>query len=104
METAADAGDLVAMAEADNAFHSGIVDIAGSPILHDLADSISDVVDKSRQIAFSDPARVREPISEHARIVDAMATGSPAAVRKAMRAHIRNAAGRVGIVLDVPGV
>lgn len=104
MESAADAGNLVAMSEADRAFHAHIFEIAGSPMLRDLAEGVADVVESSRQIAFADPARVREPIREHARIVDAMAAGSPKAVRRAMRAHIRNAADRAGLALAVPGV
>lgn len=104
MRAGADAGDLVAMAEADRAFHAGIVDIAGSPMLRDLADSVAEVLDHSRRVAFADPVHVREPIREHERIVEAMATGSPKAARKAMRAHICRAAGRVGVGLEIPGV
>ncbi|MCC7059349.1 MAG: FadR family transcriptional regulator [Burkholderiaceae bacterium] len=104
MESAAAAGNLVAMSEADRAFHTRILEIAGSPMLLDLAESIGDVVENSRQIAFADPARVREPIREHAQIVAAMATGSPKAARRAMRAHIGNVADRAGLVLVVPGV
>jgi len=104
MESAAAAGNLVAMSEADRAFHARILEIAGSPMLLDLAESIGDVVENSRQIAFADPARVREPIREHAQIVAAMATGSPKAARRAMRAHIGNVADRAGLVLVVPGV
>lgn len=103
MRSAADAGNLVAMSEADRAFHAHIFEIAGSPMLRDLAEGIGDVVESSRQLAFADPARVREPIHEHTRIVDALATGSARAVRKAMRAHIRSAADRAGLALAVPG-
>ncbi len=104
MEAAAVADDLVAMSEADRTFHARIFEIAGSSMLHDLADSIADVIEPSRQIAFADPARVREPIREHARIVAAMATGSPSAARRAMRAHICNVADRAGLALAIPGV
>lgn len=104
MEAAADADDLVAMSEADRTFHVRIFQIAGSSMLHDLADSIADVIERSRQIAFADPVRLREPILEHVRIVDAMATGSPSAARRAMRAHISNVADRAGLTLEIPGV
>lgn len=103
MEVAADAGNLVAMSEADRLFHARIFEIAGSPMLLDLAESIGAQVENSRQIAFSDPARVREPIREHARIVDALASGSAQVARRAMREHIRNVADRAGLDLDVPG-
>ena len=99
MRAGADAGDLVAMAEADRAFHAAVVEIAGSPMLRDLSDSVAAVVDSSRQVAFADPNRVREPIREHERILDALASGSPRAARRAMRTHIRRAAGRVGVEL-----
>lgn len=103
MRAAADAGDLLRASDADHAFHVCIVEIAGSPMLRDLSESVAEVVDHSRRLPFSDPARVREPIREHELIVEAIATGSPKAARKAMRAHIRNAAARVGVTLEVPG-
>lgn len=104
MDTAASAGDLVTMSEGDRAFHACIFEIAGSPMLLDIAESIDDVVDGSRQVAFADPARVREPIREHAVIIEALATGSPDAARRAMRAHICNVADRAGLALSIPGV
>ncbi|WP_088155115.1 FadR/GntR family transcriptional regulator [Achromobacter xylosoxidans] len=103
MEQAADAGDLVAMSEGDRAFHACLYEIAGSPMLLDLAENIAEVVDGSRQVAFADPARVREPIHEHAAIIDALATGSAEAARRAMRAHICNVADRAGLSLTIPG-
>jgi GntR family transcriptional repressor for pyruvate dehydrogenase complex len=103
MRAGAECGDLVAMAEADRAFHATLIEIAGSPMLRDLSDNIASIVESSRQIAFADPTRVREPIREHERIVNALATGSPKRARLAMRVHICNAAGRVGVTLDVPG-
>ncbi len=103
MRAAADGGNLVAMAEADRAFHAHLFEIAGSPMLRDIAEGIAEVVESSRQLAFADPERVREPIDEHLRIVDALATGMPRAARRAMRAHIRRAADRAGLALEVPG-
>ncbi|WP_407851272.1 FadR/GntR family transcriptional regulator [Bordetella petrii] len=104
MEAAAAEGDLVVMAEGDHAFHAGLYEIAGSPLLQDIADSIGDVVEGSRQVAFADPARVREPIREHLAIIDALATGVPEQARRAMRAHIRNVADRAGLALAIPGL
>lgn len=103
MEAAADAGNLVVMSESDRLFHARIFEIAGSPMLLDVAESIGAQVENSRQIAFADPDRVREPIREHARIVDALATGSAQVARRAMREHIRNVADRAGLNLEVPG-
>lgn len=104
MQAAADAGDLVAMAEADSAFHGAIFEIAGSPMLVELAESLAEVVEGSRRVAFADPARVREPIREHLRILDALGEHSGKAARRAMRMHIVNAAGRAGLELKIPGV
>ena len=103
MAAAADAGDLLQVSEADHAFHAVLVDIAGSPMLRDLSESIAEVVEHSRRLPLSEPGRVREPILEHEAIVEALAAGSPRAARKAMRMHIRNAAARVGVSLQVPG-
>jgi len=104
MRSAALCGDLVSMAEADRAFHATLIEIAGSPMLLDLAEDIAEVVESSRRIAFADPDRVREPIRENGRIVDAIATGSNKRARAAMRDHICKAAGRVGVTLAIPGV
>lgn len=104
MQAAADAGDLVAMAEADSAFHSALFEIAGSSMLIELAESLAEVVEGSRRVAFADPARVREPIREHARILDAFGERSARAARRAMRTHIVNAADRAGVELQIPGV
>ena len=103
MAAAADAGNRLLVSEADHAFHAVIVDIAGSPMLRDLAESIAEVAEHSRRLPLADPARVREPIREHERIVDALASGSPKAARRAMRAHICHAAARVGVKLEIPG-
>lgn len=102
MESAAADGDLVLMAEGDHAFHAAIYEIAGSPLLLDIAESIGDIVEGSRQVAFADPARVREPIREHLAIIDALATGDPEQARRAMRAHIRHVADRAGLALAIP--
>src|SRR5690606_17367186 len=75
MSAAADAGDLLLVSEADHAFHAIIVDIAGSPMLRDLAESIGEVVEHSRRLPLFDPGKVREPIVEHVQIVEALATG-----------------------------
>jgi len=104
MHAAADRGDLLALAQWDTAFHARIFELAGSPLIQDIAESIADVVASSRQLAFADPQRVREPINEHAQIIAALACGQPARARLAMQAHIRNVADRAGLALRVPGV
>jgi len=104
MQAAADVGDLVAMADWDTKFHACIVELAGSPLIQDIAGSIAEVVASSRQLAFADPQRVREPIEEHVRIIAALASADPMRARLAMRTHIRNVADRVGLALRVPGM
>lgn len=103
MEAGAADGDLVTMAEGDHAFHAAIYEIAGSPLLLDIAENIGDIVEGSRQVAFADPARVREPIREHLAIIEALASGVPEQARRAMRAHIRNVADRTGLTLSLSG-
>jgi len=102
MRSGAESGDLVSMAEADRAFHVALMEIAGSPMLLDLSENIAGIVERSRRIAFADPHRVREPIREHERIVEALAAGSAKRARAAMRIHIRKAADRVGVRLSIP--
>lgn len=102
MQLAAETGDLVTMAEGDNAFHSCIFELAGSPLLLDILASIHDVVEGSRQVAFANPARVNEPIQEHIRVIEALATGSPERARQAMREHLNKVADRSGVRLEIP--
>jgi len=104
MRAAADVGDLVGMAEGDAMFHARIFEIAGSPLIQDITESIAGVVHGSRQVAFADPQRVCEPIQEHLTIIKALAAGDPLRARLAMRAHIRNVADRAGLALRLPGV
>lgn len=104
MQLAAEAKDLVTMAESDHAFHACLFELAGNPLLQDILLSIHDVVEGSRQVAFANPARVSEPIQEHVRIIEALATGSPEHARRAMREHINNVADRAGIRLEIPAV
>jgi len=101
MEQAAQLGDLVTMSDGDHAFHAYIFELAGSPLLRDILANIEDVVEGSRQVAFANPERVSEPIAEHRRVIDALATGSPAQAGAAMRAHLNNVADRAGVRLDI---
>jgi GntR family transcriptional repressor for pyruvate dehydrogenase complex len=101
MQAAAEVGDLVSMAEGDEAFHACLFELAGSPLLLDLLSGIADVVEGSRQVAFANPARVNEPIKEHVAIIDALATGSPEKARLAMRNHLNNVADRSGVRLGI---
>ena len=103
MRAAATAADLVTMAEGDHAFHACIFEIAASPLMLDIVENINDVVERSRQLAFADPARVSEPIAEHTRIIDALAGGSPERAVQAMREHLRNVADRTGVHLEISG-
>lgn len=101
MEAAQRVGDLVTMAEGDHAFHACIFEFAGSPLLLDILAGFHEVVEGSRQVAFANPDRVGEPIAEHYRVIEALATGSPELARVAMRAHLNNVADRAGIRLDI---
>jgi GntR family transcriptional regulator, transcriptional repressor for pyruvate dehydrogenase complex len=103
MQAAAAVGDLVTMAEGDHAFHACIFEMAASPLMLDIVENINDVVERSRQVAFAEPARVSEPIAEHARIIDALAAGSPERAVQAMREHLRNVADRTGVRLEMSG-
>lgn len=101
MRSAGESGDLVAMAEADHAFHARIFELAGSPMLLDIVAGIHELIESSRRVAFANPARVREPIHEHETIIDALQTGSPEAAAQAMRHHLHNVADRSGVGLGI---
>lgn len=104
MGDAARAGDLITMSERDHDFHAYILQLAGSPLLVDAMTNIEQLVEGSRRVAFANPDRVVEPVAEHVRIIEALATGSPQRARAAMRAHLANAADRSGVRLDPDGI
>jgi DNA-binding GntR family transcriptional regulator len=73
----------------DYLFHSGILEIAGSPPLTETTDSVSILV-----LAFGAGLikSIQDGLSEHVPIIDALMRRDPEAAEAAMRAHVRRSA------------
>ena len=88
------AGDLARMNAADFALHRAIAQASGNPLFERFLAMLGSVVIPRQSIRIverSPVARQRYLATvqrEHARIVEAIAAGDPAAARRAMRAHL----------------
>lgn len=99
MTAAAESENLVFLAERDEAFHELIFSIAGNLLLSDTYLSIRKLANLSRDLAYTDPGRIHEPIAEHQEIVNAFKS-KPDIAAAMMEQHVRYAAERIGIHID----
>jgi len=93
MEAAAAAGaNLAHIVEANLRFHGLILRLAASPALQFHLQLLLNQfrVPHQRQVAvtLSRPARLRQMLAEHRRIVTAIEAGDPAEAERAMRTHV----------------
>ncbi|MFV0459700.1 MAG: FadR/GntR family transcriptional regulator [Actinomycetales bacterium] len=89
MRDADAAEDLLAMAEADLAFHQVILDGCANPFISATLEPLSRALVDARQTTSTVPQIRTHAIDEHARIIAALRTGQRSAVRRAMRQHMR---------------
>ena len=101
MERHWEAGDLLANVEADLQFHLIIASACPNRMLVDLYHSVRDrlTATQIQPIPVTAPARMRESIGEHRRIVAALRQRDAKLAAKAMASHIRNTARCVGVEL-----
>ncbi|CAG2155474.1 HTH-type transcriptional regulator LutR [Cupriavidus yeoncheonensis] len=100
------AGNFAAAAAADIAFHHAIAQAAHNPCFTGLTDFVSQQMLAARQRAWENTARLRAESgaahtadTEHIALVEAIASGSPAAAREAALRHLNAAAQRLGLPL-----
>lgn len=92
-------GDVPAMAEADVRFHDLVVELAGNPVLAGMIGPMRDMVVESQRLPMARVDRLAETLAEHRAIASRLAAGDADGAEHTMRAHIRAAADRCGIVL-----
>lgn len=102
MQRALAASDLVTAAECDLRFHLALAELSGNPALAALTGHIQAQLAYSLRLPFADRSHIWQPADEHNAILAAIASGNPAAARKAMQQHLSSAAGRVGITFTKP--
>lgn len=94
------AGDLVAMAAANRAFHFGIVEGCGMPRLARLIAVLWDATDVYRARYYAEPSNVTAVASEHARVLTAIRARDAADVVVLLREHRERAVERLARVLE----
>ncbi|MHB1170901.1 MAG: FadR/GntR family transcriptional regulator [Lacisediminihabitans sp.] len=88
MTEAASKGDVEVFVEADIAFHQHVMEAAGNPFIAALFEPMSQILHLTRH-QTSAHAPVREhAIESHQHIYDALVTGDPSVVAKAMTEHM----------------
>lgn len=75
-------------ADADSAFHDGIVAAARNPLLTGLWEQMAGPVDKTRRASLARPGRPRASLAAHRRIFEAIAGGDCDAAAAAMLKHL----------------
>ena len=87
---AATAGDVVAHVRADRAFHAGLLDLGGNPVL---TETVLRLRDRSRLYGRADGVRratLEQAAAEHFRLLDLVAAGDGVGARDAMAEHVRH--------------
>ncbi|HZA67586.1 MAG TPA: FCD domain-containing protein, partial [Geminicoccaceae bacterium] len=85
------AGDKTAMAEADLAFHGLINDLAGNPVIVEIARQQWSHIRRAIDVVLDDARLHARVWDEHAAIVGAIAEGNAARAERLARAHARRA-------------
>lgn len=91
--------DLLANVEADLEFHAIIASACSNAMLRALYQTVRDQLTATQRqpIPITDPARMRDSIAEHRRIIAALRANDPASARLEMETHIRNTARCAGL-------
>jgi DNA-binding GntR family transcriptional regulator len=87
---AADAGDVVAHVSADRAFHAGLLELAGNPVL---TETVLRLRDRSRlygRRGDMPPGTLEHAAAEHDVLLDLVEAGDGAGARAAMTDHVRH--------------
>ena len=91
MGKALEIGDLPAWAEADERFHSQLVQMSGNTRLIQMVGQLWDQAHRARMLTLKLRPTPTNSVTEHAALVDAIAGGDPAAARRIHEEHRRRA-------------
>ena len=101
MRKALDAQDIVGLATSDAEFHDFVFEICGNPVLADMYRPMRDIMVESQRLPMARRTRLSETVREHEIIRDRLIAKDREGAATAMRAHIKAAAARYGVELDV---
>jgi DNA-binding GntR family transcriptional regulator len=93
MEAAA--GDPVALADADHAFHHELVAASGSPRLRRMADGLLVETRMCLAALQDNPPPAADLLAEHRALLDAVRTGDAAGLTTVLEAHMADAVARI---------
>lgn len=100
LETALKNQDLVGASEADLEFHLQVAKLSGNELFYQVATSLSAPIGHSLRLPFADHLHIWETAHEHHAVTTAITQGNEAVARQSMQNHLRNAAARVGLLID----
>jgi GntR family transcriptional repressor for pyruvate dehydrogenase complex len=95
---AAGALDLAAYAQADFDFHRIILRISGNKLLIDMHQTFASVLFESQCLPTERPGSLWNAVTEHERVVEAIAMNDPEGASYYMRKHISMAGSRAGLL------
>ena len=95
---AARALDLAAYAQADFDFHRIILRISGNKLLIDMHQTFASVLFESQYVPTERPGSLWNAVTEHERVVEAIAMNDPEGASYYMRKHINMAGSRAGLL------
>ena len=100
VDEASDAGDIIAMAEANRRFHFALFDAAGMPRLSKLLRQLWEATDAYRALYYQSDGNRNRVLREHARMVKALRQRDVAGLIALHDAHRANSVTAVRAALD----
>jgi len=94
--------DLVSASHADLEFHQLLAELSGNAGFIQVVRQFEQPIGHSLRVPFADRERIWAPAIEHRAIAAAVSAGDVEGARRAMQAHLTNAAARVELVFTPP--
>jgi GntR family transcriptional regulator, rspAB operon transcriptional repressor len=83
-----DSGDMISNIAIDTEFHSVIMEMSGYKVIPDFLHRAMGEILRARHLSIQLPGRLREPIVEHKKILEALRSGNPKTCTAAMKDHL----------------
>jgi len=99
MERSWEKQDVISNVEADLQFHATIVSACSNVMMQALYQTVRELITETQRqpIPITDPARMRNSIAEHRRVIEALRLNDGNLAKAEMETHIRNTARCAGL-------
>lgn len=99
MERSWEKQDVISNVEADLQFHSTVVSGCSNAMMQALYQTVRELITETQRqpIPITDPARMRNSIAEHRRVIEALRLNDGNLAKAEMETHIRNTARCAGL-------